>query len=85
MRILVSVMALAVALAWPSVGEAQSKKSTARGKATTQQKVQRPAKAVARRSTGQKQCAGHPLRAAQPAGIQIQRPRDARARQDDHP
>ena len=59
MRILVSVMALAVALAWPSVGEAQSKKSTARSKATTQQKVQRPAKAVARRSTGQKQCAGN--------------------------
>jgi hypothetical protein len=59
MRILVSVMALAIALAWPSVGEAQSKKSTARGKATTQQKVQRPAKAVARRGTGQKPCAGY--------------------------
>ena len=64
MRILVSVMALAIALAWPSVGEAQSKKSTARGKATTKQYVQRPAKA--KRSAGQhqrsaapKQCAGY--------------------------
>jgi hypothetical protein len=50
MRILVSVIALAVALAWPGIGEAQSKKSTARGKAATKQYVQRPAKAVARRS-----------------------------------
>ena len=58
MRILASVIALAIALAWPSVGEAQSKKSTARGKATTQQKVQRPAKAVARRGAGQP-CAGY--------------------------
>lgn len=38
MRILVSVMALAIALAWPSVGEAKSKKSTARSAATLQQK-----------------------------------------------
>ncbi len=38
MRILVSVMALAIALAWPNVGEAQSKKSTARSVATSQQK-----------------------------------------------
>ena len=59
MRILVSVMALAVALAWPAASEAQSKKSTARGKATTQQKVQRPAKAAVRRSAGQKPCAGY--------------------------
>ena len=44
MRTLASVMALAVVLAWPSVGEAQSKKSSARSAATTQQKyVQRPA------------------------------------------
>ena len=59
MRILVSVIALAIALGWPSVGEAQSKKSTARAKATTQQKVQRPAKSVARRSSGQRPCAGY--------------------------
>ena len=38
MRILASAIALAVALAWPNVGEAQSKKSTARSTATTQQK-----------------------------------------------
>jgi len=43
MKILVSAMALAIALAWPSVGEAQSKKSSARNAATTQQKhVQHP-------------------------------------------
>lgn len=59
MRILVSVMALAVALAWPSVGEAQSKKSTARNTAATQQKVQRPAKAVGTRRAVQKNCAGY--------------------------
>jgi hypothetical protein len=59
MRILVSVIALAIALAWPSVGEAQSKKSTARGAAATQQKhVQRP-KAVGNRGTGQQPCAGY--------------------------
>jgi hypothetical protein len=53
MRILVSVIALAIALAWPSVGEAQSKKSTARGAAATQQK------AIANRGTGQRPCAGY--------------------------
>ena len=64
MRILASAIALAVALAWPSVGEAQSKKSTARGKATTKHYVQRPAK-VAKRSASQGQrsagrpCAGY--------------------------
>jgi hypothetical protein len=56
-------MALAVALAWPSVGEAQSKKSTARSKATAKHYVPRPAK-VAKRSAGQSQhsaapCARH--------------------------
>ena len=59
MRILVSVIALAIALAWPSVGETQSKKSTARGAAATQQNhVQRP-KAIANRGTGQRPCAGY--------------------------
>jgi len=38
MRILASAIAVAVALAWPNVGEAQSKKSTARSTQTTQQK-----------------------------------------------
>jgi hypothetical protein len=38
MRILASAIALAVALAWPNVGEAQSKKSTARSTATVQHK-----------------------------------------------
>ena len=45
MKILVSVMALAIALAWPSVGEAQSKKAKARSAKTAQQHyVQRQAK-----------------------------------------
>jgi len=52
MKALISIVALAVALAWPSVGDAQSKKSTARGKTTAKHHVQRPAK-VAKRSTGQ--------------------------------
>ena len=38
MKTLVSVIALALVLAWPSVGEAQSKKSTARSAAASQQK-----------------------------------------------
>jgi hypothetical protein len=54
MKALVSIMALAVALAWPSVGEAQSKKSSARSKATAKHYVQRPAK-VAKRSAVQGQ------------------------------
>lgn len=59
MKALLSIMALAVALAWPAAGEAQSKKSTARHKAATQQKVQRPAKAAARQSAGRTPCAGY--------------------------
>lgn len=59
MKTLISIVALAVALAWPSVGEAQSKKSTARGKATAKHYVQRPAKAVAQRGAAQQPCARH--------------------------
>jgi hypothetical protein len=63
MRILVSVMALAVALAWPSVGDAQSKaqskKSSARSGVVTKQKVRPPAKAAAVRGASQRPCAGH--------------------------
>jgi hypothetical protein len=58
MRILVSVMAFAIALAWSGAGEAQSKKSGVRSGAAVQQKVQRPAKTVVTRSTGQN-CAGY--------------------------
>lgn len=63
MRTLCSVMALAITLTigttWPSVGEAQSKQSTARKAAASQQKpAQRPAKAT-RPSTAQKNCAGY--------------------------
>ena len=59
MKALVSMVALAVALAWPSIGEAQSnnKKSTARGKATAKHYVQRPAKAVAKRGGREERCA----------------------------
>jgi hypothetical protein len=56
MKSLTSIMALAVALAvalaWPSVGEAQSKKKSARGKTTAKHYVQRPAK-VAKRGSAQ--------------------------------
>jgi hypothetical protein len=64
MRILASAIALAVALAWPGVGEAQSSKSTARSKATTQQKqvtrkkVTRVRTATAPRAA-QRPCAGY--------------------------
>lgn len=63
MRSLVSVMALSVALAItvasPSVGEAQSNKSSVR-KAATVQKAQRPAKKnVAQRKTTPRNCAGY--------------------------
>ena len=59
MRILVSVMALAIALAWPSVGEAKSKKSTVRSAATLQQKPATRVKTAARPRAPQKQCAGY--------------------------
>jgi hypothetical protein len=61
MKILISMTALAVALAWPSAGEAQSKTSTARSKATAKHYVQRPAKAKRSdqyvRGTGRQACA----------------------------
>ncbi len=45
MKALVSMIALAIALAWPSVGEAQGKKAKARAATTAQQQyVQRHAK-----------------------------------------
>ena len=50
MKTLVSVMTLALVLAWPSVGEAQSKKSTARSTATSQQKPAQRSNVVAQRS-----------------------------------
>ena len=62
MRILASAIALAVALAWPNVGEAQSKKSSARAKATTHQKVTyRKATRVrtAAPARAQRPCAGY--------------------------
>lgn len=58
MKALVSMVALAVALAWPSLGEAQNQKSTARSKATAKHYVQRPAKA--NRSAGQSQRGASP-------------------------
>jgi hypothetical protein len=57
MKLLAPVIAFALMLAWPSVGEAASKKSSARSKAVAQQSVQRPA-AVARPRAGQP-CAGY--------------------------
>jgi hypothetical protein len=60
MRILASAIALAVALAWPAVGEAQSSKSTARSKATTQQKV------VRKKATRVRTAAPAPARAQRP-------------------
>jgi hypothetical protein len=50
MKVLVSAMALAIALMWPAAGEAQSKKEIA--KSTQQSSVQRHAQVrVARRAT----------------------------------
>ena len=59
MKTLVLTMALAIALAWPTAGEAQSQQPTARGKATTKQYVQRPAK-VAKRSAAPSQRSATP-------------------------
>jgi hypothetical protein len=60
MRILASVVALAIALVWPTVGGTQSnKKSTARAAADTQQRFVQRTKAVANRSTAQRPCAGY--------------------------
>jgi len=67
MRILASAIALAVALAWPTVSDAQSqsKKSTARSTAAVQQKqVKRKKTTHARTATGpvrreQRPCAGY--------------------------
>jgi hypothetical protein len=62
MRILVSVMALAVALMWPAAGEAQSKqtKSGKNTKSGTQQShVQRHAKVRVARPSTEKPCAGY--------------------------
>ncbi len=56
MKILMSVLALAVALAWPTTSDAQGKKAKARSAAATQQHdAQRHAKV--RRVTTAKPCA----------------------------
>ncbi|HEV7820794.1 MAG TPA: hypothetical protein VGO84_06395 [Burkholderiales bacterium] len=60
MRILVSVMALAVALMWPAAGDAQSKqtKSAKNTKNSTQQShMQRHAKVRVTRPSTEKPCA----------------------------
>ena len=66
MRFLASAIALAVALAWPSVGEAQSKKSTARSSTTAvQHKQVKPTKATRVRTAAgpvrraERSCAGY--------------------------
>ena len=55
MKIIVSVMALALALAWSNVGEASSKKAKARSATTTQQQYVRHAKV--RHTAAAKPCA----------------------------
>ena len=56
MKALISTMALAIALAWPAVGEAQSKQAKARSATTTQQQyVHRHAKV--KRTSAAKPCA----------------------------
>jgi hypothetical protein len=55
MKILVSAAALVIALAWPTAGDAQSKKAKARSATTTQQQYVRHAKVGVRR--GEKPCA----------------------------
>ena len=56
MRVLVSAMALAIALMWPAVGEAQSKKAKS-VKSTQQSYVQRHAKVRVARPSTEKPCA----------------------------
>jgi len=57
MKLLVSVMALAVALAWSTVEAAQSKNTKARGATTTQQKYVRQAKVKRPAPVAAKPCA----------------------------
>ncbi len=58
MKILVSALALAIALAWPSVGGAQDKKAKARSATATQQQyVHRHAKVRVTASRPEKPCA----------------------------
>lgn len=54
MKALMSIMALAVALAWPSAGDAQSKKAKARSATATQQHVRH---AKVKRTAVAKPCA----------------------------
>jgi hypothetical protein len=56
MQILVSVMALAVALMWPAIGEAQSKQRES-AKNTQQSYLQRHAKVRVARPSTEKPCA----------------------------
>ena len=56
MKVLVSAMALAIALMWPAVGEAQSKKREG-VKSTQQSSVQRHANVRVARSSAAKPCA----------------------------
>lgn len=59
MRILVPAMALAIALMWPAVGEAQSKqaKNAKSAKSAQQSHVQRHAKVRVARPSTEKPCA----------------------------
>jgi hypothetical protein len=58
MRILMSALALTVALAWPSIGEADGKKAKARSAPSVQQQqVQRHGKVRAQRAPAEKPCA----------------------------
>ena len=59
MRILVSVMARAGALAWAGAGAAQDNRSGVRSSAPAQHKTQRQAKKAVTRSAGQRHCAGY--------------------------
>jgi hypothetical protein len=56
MKILLSIIAVAVALAWPTVGEAQSKKARSTT-AAQQQDMPRKAKARNQRAAAAKPCA----------------------------
>jgi len=58
MKVLMSVLVLAVALAWPAVGVAHGKKAKAQSASSAQQhQVQRHAKVRARRAPAEKPCA----------------------------
>jgi hypothetical protein len=53
------IVMLTMTLAWPTVGEAQSNKSSARKAVAVQKQAQRPVAKTTKRRAMQRNCAGH--------------------------